>query len=67
MLMELQYTFFAVFCLLSLVWTFWFVPETSGRTLEVGAFLIRNFYPPFAIQIIQVMRHKDSNVIPWLF
>ena len=28
------YTFFAVFCLLSLVWTFFFVPETRGRTLE---------------------------------
>jgi len=28
------YTFFAVFCLLSLVWTFLFVPETNGRTLE---------------------------------
>lgn len=28
------YTFFAVFCLLSLLWTFYFVPETRGRTLE---------------------------------
>ncbi|KAL8681958.1 MAG: hypothetical protein Q9186_001966 [Xanthomendoza sp. 1 TL-2023] len=28
------YTFFAVFCLLSLVWTYFFVPETRGRTLE---------------------------------
>ncbi|KAL9603804.1 MAG: hypothetical protein Q9219_000913 [cf. Caloplaca sp. 3 TL-2023] len=28
------YTFFAVFCLLSLVWTYLFVPETRGRTLE---------------------------------
>ncbi len=28
------YVFFAVFCLLSLAWAFWFVPETSGRTLE---------------------------------
>ncbi|KAI9722624.1 MAG: hypothetical protein M1812_001555 [Candelaria pacifica] len=28
------YTFFAVFCLLSLVWTYFFVPETNGRTLE---------------------------------
>ena len=28
------YTFFAAFCLLSIVWTFGFVPETSGRTLE---------------------------------
>ncbi|KAA8644203.1 hypothetical protein EYZ11_004674 [Aspergillus tanneri] len=28
------YTFFAVFCVLALVWTFFFVPETKGRTLE---------------------------------
>ena len=28
------YVFFAVFCLLSLVWTFFFVPETAGRSLE---------------------------------
>lgn len=28
------YTFFAVFCLLSLIWVFYFVPETKGRTLE---------------------------------
>ncbi|EME40255.1 hypothetical protein DOTSEDRAFT_137433 [Dothistroma septosporum NZE10] len=28
------YVFFAVFCLLSLVWTFFFVPETNGKTLE---------------------------------
>ncbi|KAF4124297.1 Sugar (and other) transporter [Geosmithia morbida] len=28
------YVFFASFCLLSLVWTFFFVPETNGKTLE---------------------------------
>lgn len=28
------YTFFAVFCLLSFIWTYFFIPETSGRTLE---------------------------------
>ena len=28
------YTFFAVFCLLSFIWTLYFVPETRGRTLE---------------------------------
>ncbi|PYH92512.1 general substrate transporter [Aspergillus ellipticus CBS 707.79] len=28
------YVFFAVFCFLAFVWTFTFVPETKGRTLE---------------------------------
>ena len=28
------YVFFAVFCLLSGVWTFFFVPETNGKSLE---------------------------------
>lgn len=28
------YVFFAVFCLLSFVWTFFFVPETNGKSLE---------------------------------
>ena len=29
------YVFFAVFCLLSLVWTYFFVPETMGKTYVV--------------------------------
>lgn len=28
------YTFFAVFCFLSGVWVYFFVPETKGRSLE---------------------------------
>ncbi|OGE51022.1 hypothetical protein PENARI_c015G02726 [Penicillium arizonense] len=28
------YVFFCVFCVLSFVWTWFFVPETNGRTLE---------------------------------
>ena len=28
------YVFFTVFCLLAGIWTFFFVPETMGRTLE---------------------------------
>nr|POE48826.1 atp-dependent dna helicase hus2/rqh1 [Quercus suber] len=28
------YVFFAFFCVLSFAWTFWFVPETKGKTLE---------------------------------
>lgn len=28
------YVFFAVFCCLSLIWTYFFVPETNGKSLE---------------------------------
>jgi len=28
------YVFFAVFCFLSFAWTFYFVPETNGKSLE---------------------------------
>ena len=28
------YTFFAIFCALSAVWTYFAVPETKGRSLE---------------------------------
>lgn len=28
------YIFFAAFCLLSFIWTYLLVPETSGKTLE---------------------------------
>jgi hypothetical protein len=28
------YVFFAVFCVVSGIWTFLFVPETKGRTLD---------------------------------
>lgn len=28
------YAFFCVFCTLSLIWSWFFVPETNGRTLE---------------------------------
>ena len=28
------YIFFAVFCLLSFAWTYIFIPETKGKTLE---------------------------------
>ena len=37
------YTFFAVFCLLSLVWSFFFVPETNGRSLEQMDHVFRDF------------------------
>ena len=40
------YVFFAVFCLLSGVWTFFFVPETNGKTLE---------------QMDDVFRDRDST------
>ena len=28
------YVFFAAFCLIALVWVWFFIPETNGRTLE---------------------------------
>ena len=37
------YTFFAVFCLLSFVWAFFFVPETNGRSLEQMDHVFRDF------------------------
>ncbi|KAF2144680.1 uncharacterized protein K452DRAFT_266697 [Aplosporella prunicola CBS 121167] len=37
------YTFFAVFCLLSLVWTYFFVPETNGRSLEQMDHVFKDF------------------------
>lgn len=37
------YAFFAVFCLLSLVWTFFFVPETNGRSLEQMDHVFKDF------------------------
>ena len=37
-----MFFFFAVFCLLSLVWTFFFVPEASELTLEQMGHLFRD-------------------------
>ena len=39
---RLCYCFFAVFCLLPLVWTFFFLPEASERTLEQMGHLFRD-------------------------
>lgn len=36
------YTFFAVFCLLSLIWTYFFVPETSGSEWHASSVFLRN-------------------------
>lgn len=33
-LTQLHQVFFAVFCLLALIWVYFFIPETMGRTLE---------------------------------
>lgn len=37
------YTFFAVFCVLSFVWTWFFVPETNGRSLEQMDHVFKDF------------------------
>lgn len=37
------YTFFAVFCCLSFAWTYFFVPETNGRSLEQMDHVFKDF------------------------
>jgi hypothetical protein len=37
------YVFFAVFCGFSLLWTFFFVPETNGRSLEQMDHVFKDF------------------------
>lgn len=37
------YIFFAVFCALSFVWTYFFVPETMGRSLEQMDAVFKDF------------------------
>lgn len=36
------YVFFAAFCLLALIWVWFFVPETMGRTLEQMDFVFKD-------------------------
>ena len=36
------YVFFAVFCLLALIWVYFFIPETNGRTLEQMDFVFKD-------------------------
>lgn len=64
-----QYVFFAVFCLLSLAWTFWFVPETSGRTLEAMDHVFKDIVSEdeearrrgIEDQLINNARHSDDS------
>jgi hypothetical protein len=37
------YVFFAVFCGFSLIWTWFFVPETNGRSLEQMDHVFKDF------------------------
>ena len=37
------YVFFAVFCGLSFAWTYFFVPETTGRSLEQMDAVFKDF------------------------
>jgi len=37
------YVFFAVFCALSFVWTYFFVPETMGKSLEEMDSVFKDF------------------------
>jgi len=36
------YIFFASFCLIALVWVWFFIPETNGRTLEQMDFVFKD-------------------------
>lgn len=36
------YVFFAVFCVLAIIWVYFFIPETNGRTLEQMDFVFKD-------------------------
>lgn len=60
------YVFFAVFCLLSAIWTFYIVPETSGKTLEDMDAVFKDYggSEDMATKnrlFLEVMREKRGN------
>jgi hypothetical protein len=60
------YVFFAVFCLLSAIWTFYIVPETSGKSLEDMDAVFKDYggSDDMAIKnrlFLEVMREKRGN------
>ncbi|KAH6892558.1 putative MFS monosaccharide transporter [Thelonectria olida] len=60
------YVFFAVFCLLSAVWTFYIVPETSGKSLEDMDAVFKDYGGSDDVAIknrlfLEVMREKRGN------
>ncbi|KAH8675185.1 putative MFS monosaccharide transporter [Ilyonectria robusta] len=64
------YIFFAVFCLLSAVWTFYIVPETNGKSLEDMDAVFKDYGSSEDMAtknrlFLEVMREKrDNEVLP---
>ena len=56
------YTFFAVFCLLSLIWTFHFVPETRG-SMDSVHFADQTMCLTISLGTLEAMDHVFKDII----